>query len=102
MSKNLFFGNKMTKVALGPHMWAVACIRGPNLTYAGTFLCMQLGFQKHKKDKFFTIMAEIWNESHIIWELLQTLFFFHYIEPYMVIFQNTQKSHEKNLIFIRK
>ena len=53
MSKNLFFGNKMTKVALGPHMWAVACIRGPNLAYAGTFLCMQLGFQKHKKDKFF-------------------------------------------------
>ena len=75
MSKNLFFGNKMTKVALGPHMWAVACIRGPNLAYAGTFLCMQLGFQKHKKGKFSAIMAKVWSEFHIIWEPLQTPFF---------------------------
>ena len=95
MSKNLFFGNKMTKVALGPHMWAVACIRGPNLAYAGTFLCMQLGFQKHKKDKFFTIMAEIWNESHIIWELLQTLFFPLYKALHGNFSKHTEISREK-------
>ena len=45
------------------------------VAYTGMFLLMQLRFQKHKKGKFSTIMAEIWNESHIIWELLQTLFF---------------------------
>jgi len=30
----------MTKVALNPHMWATACVHGPNLVHAGTFLCM--------------------------------------------------------------
>ena len=74
--------------------WTKACI-------PGTFLRTQLGFQKYEKGKFSTIMAEVWNESHIGWEPFQT-HFFHYIKPYMVHFQNTQKSHEKNLRFTRK
>ena len=95
------FGNKMTKVALGMLTWVAACVRELKHAYAGTFLRTQLGFHKHKKDKFSTIMAEVWNESHIIWEPFQTPFF-RYKNPYMVHFQNTQKSHGKNLRFSRK
>jgi len=62
-------------VALSPRTWAAAYIRGPKHTYAGTLLRTQLGFQKHKKGKFSAIMAEIWNESHFVWELFQTPFF---------------------------
>ena len=65
----------MTKEALSPYTWVAACICKPKHVYASTFLHTQLGFQKHGKDKFFTIMAELWNESHIIWEPFQTLFF---------------------------
>ena len=65
----------MTKEALSPHTWAVACVRRPKHAYAGTLLCKQLGFQRHKKDKFSTIMAEVWNESHIAWEPFQTPLF---------------------------
>ena len=57
----------MTKVALGLHMWVAACVHELKHAYAGMFFCMQLGFQKHKKGKFSAIMAEIWNESHIVW-----------------------------------
>ena len=74
----------MTKVALGPCTWAIACIRGPKHAFVGTLLCTQ----KHKEDKFSAIMVEVWNESHIVWEPFQTPFF-HYIKPYMVHFQNT-------------
>ena len=95
------FGKKMTKVALGLRTWVAACIRGPKYVNTGIFLCMQLGFQKYKKDKFFTIMAEVWNESHIVYEPLQT-HFFNCKKPYMIHFQNTQKSHGKNLRFTRK
>ena len=56
----------MNKVALSPRTWATACIRGPKHAYAGTFLHTQLGFQKYGKGKFSTIMAEVWNESHIV------------------------------------
>jgi len=35
----------------------------------------QLGFQKPKKDKFFALKTEIWNESYIVWELFQTPIF---------------------------
>jgi len=56
----------MTKVALGLRIWVAACVCGPKHEYADTFLCTQLGFQKYKKDKFSTIMAEVWNESHIV------------------------------------
>ena len=63
----------MTKVALGPHKWAVAYIRVPKHAYTGTILCTQLGFQG--KGKFSAIMAKVWNESHIVWELFQTPFF---------------------------
>ena len=73
MKKNIFL-EKKTKVALGPGMWVAAYIRGPKHVYAGTLLCMQLRFQKHEKGKFFAIMAEVWNESHIIWQRFQTPF----------------------------
>jgi len=62
-------------VALGPHTWAVVYIRGPKHAYAGTFLHTQLGFQKHGKCKSFAIVAEVWNESHIVWGPFQTPFF---------------------------
>ena len=53
----------------------MACVRGVKHVYAGTLIHPQLGFQKHGKDKFSAIMAEVWNESHIAWELFQTPFF---------------------------
>ena len=56
----------MTKVALGLRMWVAACVRELRHAYTGMFLRMQLRFQKHKKGKFSAIMAEIWNESHIV------------------------------------
>ena len=56
-------------------MWAIAYVCGPKYAYAGTFLRMQLGFQKHGKCKFSAIMAEVWNESHIVWEPFQIPFF---------------------------
>ena len=58
------FGNKMAKVALSLLMWVVAYLRELKHAYASTFLFTQLGFQKHKKDKLFAIMVEVWNESH--------------------------------------
>ena len=69
------FGNKMTKVALGLRMRVAAYVCKLKHAYAGTFLHTQLGFQKHKKDKFFAKMVEVWNESHIVWETFQTPFF---------------------------
>ena len=62
-------------MALDLHMWVEAYVRGPKHAYVGTFLHMQLGFQKYKKDKFSTIMAKVWNKFHIILELFQTPFF---------------------------
>ena len=56
----------MTKVTLGPRIWAVAYIRRPKHAYTSTFLRTQLGFQKHKKVKFSAIMTEIWNEFYIV------------------------------------
>ena len=56
----------MTKMALGLRTWVVSYVHGPKHAYASTFLRMQLGFQKHKKCKFSAIMAEVWNESHIV------------------------------------
>ena len=73
MSKNLFLEIKYQN---GPQCtWATTCVRGPKHAYAGTFLCTQLRFHKHEKCKISSIMAEIWNESHIVWELFQTPFF---------------------------
>ena len=65
----------MTKVALGLRAWVAACVHELKHAYVGIFLRTLLGFQKHKKGKFSAIMAEIWNESHIVWEPFQTLFF---------------------------
>ena len=91
----------MTKVTLSLCTWAAAYVRWPKPAYASTFLRTQLGFQKYKKCKFSTIMVEVWNEFHIVWEPLQNPFF-HYIKPYMVYIQNIQESQEKNLRLSRK
>ena len=46
MSKNLFLENKGQRK---PTVWPA---------YAGTSLCTQLGFQRHKKGKFFVLKIE--------------------------------------------
>ena len=76
-------------MALGQLTWALAYVHGLKHAYAGTFLCTQLGFQKHEKEIFFAIMAKVWDESCIVWESFQALFFFHYKRLYMVYFQKT-------------
>ena len=73
--KKSIFRNKMTKVTLSPRTWAATYVCGPKHAYVGTFLGTKLGFQRHKKGKFSTIIAKVWNESHIIWEPFQTPFF---------------------------
>ena len=59
--------------------------------YTSTLLHTQLGFQKHGKDKFFTIMTEVWNEYHIVWEPFQTSFF-----PLYKALHGTFSKHIKN------
>ena len=68
----------MTKVALSPRStyvgsglctWAKACIHRHTPAYTTRV------FRSIKKDKFSAIMAEVWNESHIVLELFQTQFF---------------------------
>ena len=65
----------MTKEALDLRTWVAACVHELEYVYEGTFLHTKLGFQKHKKEKFSTIMAKVWNGSHIVWEPFQTPFF---------------------------
>ena len=62
----------MTKVTLDLRTWVTAYVCEPMHVYAGTFLHMQLGFQKYKKGKFSALMAKVWNESHIVQEPFQT------------------------------
>ena len=81
----------MTKVVLGLCMWVVAFVRKPKHEYVGTFLHTQLGFQKHKKDKFSAIMPKVWNESH----KFSKPHFFNYKKSYIVHFQNTEIPWEK-------
>ena len=69
------FGNKIIKVALGLCTRVAACVCEPKHAYASKFLHTQLGFHKHKKNKFSTITVEVWNESHIVWESFRTPFF---------------------------
>ena len=89
----------MTKVALGPHTWATADVHGPKHAYASTFLHTQLGFRKHGKGKFFAIMAEVWNEFHIVWELFQTPFFPLYKALHGTFSKYTEISWEKPKIY---
>ena len=56
----------------------------------------------HLGAKFSAIIVEVWNESHIVWKPFQTSVFFTIKSLTFVHFQNTQKSHEKNLRFTRK
>ena len=48
----------MTKVAISLHTLVAAYVCEPMHAYT----------EKHKKGKVSAIMAEVWNESHIIWE----------------------------------
>ena len=84
----------MSKVVLGLCTWVATSVCRLKHAYTSTFLRTQLGFQKHKKDKFSTIMVVVWNDSHIVWEPFQTPFF-NYKKPYMVDFQNTEIPWEK-------
>ena len=59
MSKNLFLENKGQRKP-------TVCVHRPHAAYAGLSLFMQLGFQRHKKGKFFALKTETWNESYII------------------------------------
>ena len=65
MHKNIFLeikdqsGPWPTYVGSGLCTWAKACVRRHNPAYAARV-------SKHGKCKFSVIMAEVWNESHII------------------------------------
>ena len=85
----------MTKVALGPRMWAAACVHGPKHVYVGTLLHTQLKFQLHKKDKFSTIMAKVWNECYIVWEPFQNPFFPLYKTLHGTFSRHTEIPQEK-------
>ena len=91
----------MTKVALGLHTWVITCVRKPKNAFVGKFLCTQLRFQKHKKGKFSSIMAEVWNESHIVWESFQTPFFPLYKALHGTFSKHTEITW-KNLKFTKK
>ena len=77
--------------------------RGPKHAYASTLLHTQLGFQKKnlRKGKFSAIMAEVWNESLIIWEPLQTPFFPLYKALHSTFSKHT-KIPQENIRFTRK
>ena len=89
-------------MALNSRLWAAACVRGPKHAYVGTLLGMQLGFQKHKKFKFFAIIAEVWNDSYTIRKLFQTPFFPLYKALHGIFSKHTEISWKKNTRFIRK
>ena len=84
----------MTKETLNPRTWVVACVRRPKYAYAGT-LAYVARVSKTKKVKFFAIMAEVWNESHIVRELFQTLFFPLYKALHYTFSKHTEIPREK-------
>ena len=83
----------MTKVVLSLRTWVAACVHKPKHAYTSIFLHTQLGFQKYKK-----IMAEVWNESHIVWESFQTPFFPLYKALYGTFSKYIENSQEKRKI----
>ena len=89
------FGNKIIKVAFGLCTRVAACVREPKHAYASTFLRTQLGFHKHKKNKFSTITVEIWNESNIVWESFRTPFFPLYKALHSTILKHTEIPRKK-------
>ena len=68
-------GKERPKKTHGLRTQAQTCICRPHTVYAGTILLTQLGFQRYKKCKFSTLKTEVWNKSHIVWELFQTSIF---------------------------
>ena len=75
---NLFLENKRPRKL-------PACVCRPKFVhaslrhaYAVTEYHTQLGFPKPMKDKYSALKADVWNESHIVWEPLQTLIFLLY------------------------
>ena len=46
-------------------------------------------------------MVEVWNESHIVWELFQT-HFFHHVKPYMVVRNRGNLDALKKEIWVLK
>ena len=90
----------MTKIALDLHTWIAACVRELKYVYVGTFLRTQLGFQKNKKDKFFTIMAVV-GMNPTLFGSYSKPHFFNYKKPYMIHFQDTYKILREYLRFTR-
>ena len=54
-----------------------------------------------RKDMLFCIKNLVWNESHIVWELPQTLIF-NYIKPEMVDLHRRTNFEGKHTRFTRK
>ena len=86
---------------------ASTCIRRPTPAYAGivhayagTYMRMQLRFQKPMKDKFFVLMLRFGMNPTSFGSHSKPLFS-HYIKPYMTPFQNIQKILRENLRFTR-
>ena len=68
--------------------------------YAGLILCMHSDFQKPKQGKFSTFMLRFGMNPTSFRDRSKP-FFSYYKKPYMIYFQNTQKSYEKTLRFTR-
>ena len=87
----------MTKVALDPRMWVAACVCGPKYASTGMLLHKQLGFHRHKKVKFSTIMLRFGMNPTSFGSHYKP-HFFHSKKPYMVYFQRqrnpTRKIHD--------
>ena len=85
---NLFLESKRLRKPL-------ACVRRPELVcvdlmhaYASTNLCMQLGFQKPMKNKYFALILTFGTNLTTSGSHYKPLFS-HYIKPNMALFQNT-------------
>ena len=89
------------------HMQCVACVHKHEPAYAilkhaytSMSLCTQVGFQKHKKCKFFALILRFGTNLISFRSRFKPLFS-QYKQPYMVPFQNTQKILRENLRFNR-
>ena len=90
-------GNKNPRACARKYAYVYTCSRP---AYAYTGMHTHARVPKTMKDKFSAFEAGIWNESHIVWELFQTLIFFS-IKSHTWYLQNIQKILRENLKFTR-
>ena len=81
---NLFLENKMPRKPL-------ACIHRSDAQVRRHELAHVARVPETMKGRFFCINIEVWNESHIIWELFQTPIF----SLYKVIHGTFSNTHRK-------